>query len=161
MLIFLLFCLIIAETNTQGQENGTPPPTHTHTHTHTLTNTFSLSHSHTHTHYLCVRVCLCVSLLYSFTWEHATDIKLQLLITITWNTYILLFSLTKVIMIQIKRFRIFYDDHHPLSSSSAYDILMQQLTGQFHQLILAVIWMSRLWPSRTCICNSVLLSIDV
>ena len=47
------------------------------------------------------------------------------------------------------------------SSLSTCHMLMQQLTGQFHQLILAVIWMSRSWPNRTSICNSVWLSIDV
>ena len=63
----------------------------------------------------CVYVCVYVSLFYLFTWEQvANDIKLQLLITITWNTYILLFSLTKVNMIQIKSFGIFHDHHFKL-----------------------------------------------
>ena len=40
-------------------------------------------------------------------------------------------------------------------------MLRQQLTGQFHQVILAGIWTSRYLCSRTFICNSVLLSINI
>ena len=53
-------------------------------------------------------------------------------------------------MIRIKSFEIFYDHHD---------------YHHHHQLIDAAadrtIWTSRSWPSRTSICNSVLLSVDI